>query len=267
MDFVSLSKILPLLIYPFNLALWLMVLALISLWLQWVRLAGGCLAAAIAIFFVAGNPTLASALHGHHERTYLPLPVADYPEVDAIIALGGGLGVPLPPRLSPDLQGAADRLLHTARLYHAGKAPRVILTGGNIFPQPGMQPESFYAAELLEEWGVPASAIIIEDQSRNTYENAVYTKRLMDKNDIDTVLLVTSAMHMPRALATFRSNGIDAIPAPTDYGTVAYDQPGVLSWIPTLGAVQTVTGVIYESLGILIYRYRGWIRDEIFRWE
>lgn len=262
MDFISSSKILPLLIYPFNVALWLMIIALVLLWLQWVRAAGACLAVAIAIFLVTGNPTLATALYAHHERTHLPLPVADYPRVDAIIALGGSLGPPLPPRLSPELYSSADRLLHAARLYHAGRAPRVILAGGNVFPQPGIEEESFYAAKLLEEWGVPASAILIEDQSRNTYQNAVNTKKLVDKNGIGKVLLVTSAIHMPRALAVFRSNGIDALPAPTDYAIVGQNEPELLSWLPSIGSVQAVTGVIHENLGLLVYRYKGWIKSE-----
>jgi uncharacterized SAM-binding protein YcdF (DUF218 family) len=67
---------------------------------------------------------------------------------------------------------------------------------------------------------------------------------------------------MPRALAVFRSAGIETTPAPTDYNIINTSQPRVLKWIPTLGAMGTFTGVFREHLGILAYRFKGWISDE-----
>ena len=97
----------------------------------------------------------------------------------------------------------------------AGKAPLIIVSGGNVFLQEGIRPESAYTADLLQEWGIPQSAIIFEGNSRNTRENAVETSRLLKNRQLNRVLLVTSAFHMPRALATFRAVGIDAIPSPS----------------------------------------------------
>lgn len=262
MDFLSLSKILPLLVLPFNVALWLMITALILLSIRRNVGAGICLGIAMAVLVLAGNPTLSSSLYTRLEQTYLPVPVADSPAADAIVVLGGGLGLPIRPRLSADLNSAADRLLHTKRLYLAGKAPLVVITGGHVFPQPGVRPESFYASELLQEWGVPESAILIEHKSRNTYENAKYTSELLASKGIGKVLLVTSATHMPRAHAVFLSNGIDAIPCPTDYNMVELNQPALLNFIPNLGAISATTSVVSEYLGILAYRYKGWITDE-----
>ena len=262
MDFVSLSKILPMLVFPFNVTLWFMLLALAMLWINKVRLAGSSMAIAIAVFVVSGNPPLSSALYARHERTHLPLPIMEYPVADAIVVLGGSLGPPLPPRLYMDLSGAIDRIWHGVRLYRAGKASTIVLSGGNVFPQPGVEGESFYAAQLLVDWGVPQSAILIEDRSRNTYENALYSKTILNEKNMHKVLLVTSALHMPRALAVFRSNGIDAIAAPTDFNIVPVNRPGILNWIPSLGAMATLTDVIRENLGILVYRLRGWITDD-----
>ena len=96
MDFISLSKILPLLIFPFNLALWLLIVALILLWFRRTTWAGGCLAIAIAILSVGGNPSLSYALYANLERSYPPHPIAEHPNTDAIVVLAGGLGLPRP---------------------------------------------------------------------------------------------------------------------------------------------------------------------------
>lgn len=259
MDFIAISKVLSALIFPFNAAILLMILALILLWLNRNKWAGGCLLVAVTILVVCGNPGISHSLMADLEQRYLPKPVAEYPKVDAIVALGGGLGPPFPPRLYADLNSASDRYLHASRLYHAGRSPIIIVSGGNVFPQSGFEGESFYAAQLLQEWGVPASAIRIEGQSRNTYENALFTKKLLAENNFKRVLLVTSALHMQRALATFKSAGIDAIPSPTDYGKVEYDRPEALNWIPDVNTLSATTRLIHEQLGYLVYRYQGWI--------
>jgi uncharacterized SAM-binding protein YcdF (DUF218 family) len=99
----------------------------------------------------------------------------------------------------------------------AGKARFVIASGGALRKGPA---ETYAMAALLTAWGVPQEAIILETASRNTYENAINSKRLLEAHGLHQVLLVTSALHMPRALALFRALGIDAGPAPTDFEVV-----------------------------------------------
>lgn len=263
MDFITLSKILSALIFPLNAAIALMVLALILLWFRRSMWASGCLFAAVAVLAVGGNPAVSHTLSANLERTHLPKPVAEYPQVDTIVALGGGLQPPFPPRLYVDMNSATDRYLHAARLYHAQRSTLIILSGGNVFAQSGFEGEAYYAAQLMQEWGVPAAAIVVEDKSRNTYENALFTKKILADRNLKQILLVTSALHMRRALATFNSMGIDAIPAPTDYDRVEYQTPKLLSWIPNVGALSGMTRLIHEHLGYLVYRYRGWIKDEV----
>ena len=93
-----------------------------------------------------------------------------------------------------------------------------------------------------------------------TYESAIFTEQILTERKIKQVLLVTSAAHMPRALATFRSNGVDAMPSPTDYLMVNRSQPTALDWIPNLVAVGWTTSAIREHLGIWVYQYKGWIK-------
>jgi uncharacterized SAM-binding protein YcdF (DUF218 family) len=110
---------------------------------------------------------------------------------------------------------------------------------------------------LLVELRVPRERILLEEQSRNTRENAVHSADLLKARGFETVLLVTSAFHMRRALAAFRAVGVEAIPAPTDFRRSA-SKPGVLAWLPDAEALQRSTIGIKEYLGFWVYRWRGW---------
>lgn len=204
-------------------------------------------------------PAFSSYLVASLERRFLPIPVAESPSADAIVILGGCVGAADYPRVEVDLTDASDRVLQAARLYRAGKAPIVIATGGMIKWIRSKMPEAHSISHLLQEWGVPASAIIMETGSQNTYQNAVNTKRLLDGQGLKTVLLVTSAMHMPRALATFRTAGIKAISSPTDYGATDREEFTILDFLPDAGALANNTRAIKEYIGVVVYRWRGWI--------
>lgn len=252
-------------VYPLNLAIGLGLIALVFLLFRKTAIAGLILVIVVSILCVAGNPMIASYLVANIERTYAPLSPEDTSTADAIVLLGGALGLPMRPRVSADLTNSTDRILHTARLYRLAKAPLIIVSGGNIFPQPGMKPESFYISLLLQEWGVPKQAIITKGNSRNTYQNALETKQIIDKLKIEKILLVTSALHMPRALAVFRSFGINATPAVTDilvtYPTQPDRHPPALDWLPSVDALFNTTLAIREHLGMWAYRWLGWIND------
>ena len=110
---------------------------------------------------------------------------------------------------------------------------------------------------FLADPGVPAEAVWLEERSRNTRENALYTAEILKAQDIGPVLLVTSALHKPRALATFRAAGVKAIPAATDFEVMP--RPRVLlDWLPDAEAFAASTRALKEYLGLWVYRYRGW---------
>ncbi len=266
MNVITLSKVVPPLLYPLTIAIGLGLIAILFLLLRKPATAGVILLLLIATLGVAGNPKIANYLVADIERTHLPLTPESTPQADAIVMLAGVVGLPAPPRVSADLSSSADRILHAARLYRAAKAPMIIVTGGNVFPKPGVKPESFYVARLLQEWGVPNHAIITEGESRNTYQNAFESKQILDARDIGKILLVTSALHMPRALAVFQSLGVDAIPAVTDIMVAQYDVPDthpvVLDWLPNAQSLLLTTLAIREHLGMWAYRWLGWIKTE-----
>lgn len=254
-----LSKVLSLLIHPLSLGL-LLVTVGGALSYGWDQRALGIGAAGVLVLWIASTPLFADWLRGTLEQRFPPAQVSSAPEGDAIVTLGGAVGAPRPPRVYPDLNGAADRVWHAARLYQAGKAPFVIASGGTLPWKDGRFREASAMETLLTSWDVPADSILKESSSANTYENATNTAEIVEERGFDRVLLVTSALHMRRALATFRSAGVNAVPAATDYQVVESNMT-LLRLLPSAGALGGSTAAIREYVGYVVYDWRGWIAE------
>ena len=254
-DWITLSKILPQLIYPFSLALLLLLLGIgfVLFGRRWKGLL--VVFISFVVLVVAGSP-VSKSLYANHERSFPVTPVGSSPQGDAIVVLGGDVAIPNSPRVTSQLNG--NRLIHAYRLYRAGKAPVILISGGNVFPQEGLDPEAFYSRRLLEEFGVPSDAILLESDSRNTHENAVRTRKILGAIGIDQILLVTSGFHMKRAVLTFEKSGFDVIPSPSGISVVDYAQPRLLDWWPSLGNLKRAQILIHEKIGLMVYRIRGW---------
>ncbi len=259
-----LSKLLPLFVYPLGLACILLGVALLSVWRRPTR-AVICLGLALFVLVVGGNGWVAVALTRSLEAQHLPS--TSLPTAEAIVVLGGGIKPQIAPRPWIDVAEAGDRVLHGAQLYQQNKAPLLIMSGGRIDWKGGGPSESADMAALAEALGVPAGVIAQDPTSLNTYENAVNVKAILEQRGINRVLLVTSAMHMPRSLRIFQKQGIDAIPAPTDFLVTAQDQQeltgsleGVLlNLIPDADRMQQTSRALKEYIGIGIYRLQGWL--------
>ena len=139
--------------------------------------------------------------------------------------------------------------------FKAGKAPVIILSGGNA---EGYQPESEAMAVIRDLLEIPSKAMILESESRNTYQNGQNTARILKQRDISHILLVTSAFHMHRAKAVFENLGITVIPAATDFQLVERFS-SFLDWLPQSSALHTTTKAIKEYLGWWVYSTRGWV--------
>jgi len=261
--FLFLSKLLPLLIYPLGLACLLLVIAIAAFWKR-PRLAAGSVSLALLVLWLGSNALVAGWLVRSLEQQVVP--TAELPEAAAIVVLGGGTKPALAPRPWVDLSEEGDRVLYGAQLYRSGKAPRVLLSGGRIGWSGNSTPESADMAIIMQAMGVPKTAILQESKSRNTYENAVNIKQLLAAQHIQgPVLLVTSALHMPRSLRIFQHLGIPVIPAPTDFQVTDLDvQPAsiqsfLLALLPDAGSLEQVTRALKEYLGLFVYRLRGWL--------
>ena len=264
MDFLFLSKLLPLFIYPLGLSC---ILLLVAFWFCFKRSRWTFLPILLAfiILMTAGNIGFSNRLVTSLERQYLPL--KNTPQADAIVVLGGSTRNNEPPRIIPDLSERGDRLLYGVKLYKDGAAPYILLTGGRIDWYGGSSSEAKDMAALTEIMGVPRDALLLESRSLTTYENAVYTKEILERRKIERIILVTSAAHMPRAMAIFRKQGINAIPAPTDYmvsdrnliENQVSTQSRIISLFPNPESLDRTTQIIKEYIGTYIYRLRGWL--------
>src|SRR5208283_2573709 len=153
------------------------------------------------------------------------------------------------------LINSSDRILHALRLYRAGKAPIVLCSGGGG----RAAPEAMVMSRLLQEWGVPSEAILLEDQSLNTRENALLSYPVLSTRSIRHILLVTSAMHMQRAAAVFRKAGFEVTPAPADFRTGWGQGDGgfldwLSGWLPQASNLQWSDKALTEWIGLLVYR-------------
>ena len=193
---------------------------------------------ALLIYLVGASPIVARQLFKSLEQNYPPLDPVSAPYADAIVLLGGGLDIPIPPRKTPQLKSGSDRLWQAAQLYNAGRAPYLLIAGGNVFPFPNFEGEARYIAEVLIAWGVPRENILFESDSRTTHQNAANIAPILNDLEVRTILLVTSAYHMKRSLGTFRQqlpDNIKIIPASSDVlitDDTAGGAPALLAYIP-----------------------------------
>jgi uncharacterized SAM-binding protein YcdF (DUF218 family) len=274
-----LSKLLPIFIYPLGLSILLGLISLIILWWQPKRsrkisnIAKGIIlfkktrisailsSIALVLLLLSSNDIFSRLLVQSLERQYVPN--GELPTAEAIVILGGATRPKIAPRPWYEVNEAGDRLLYGALLYKQKKAPLIVVTGGRAeWLGEGGNPESEDMAAILELMGVPREAIIQESQSFNTRDNAVNTRQILLQRNIRKVLLVTSALHMPRSMEIFRKIEIESIAAPTDFlAGQSRNNKGfavILDLLPSVDALKNTTNAIKEYIGLLVYQLAGW---------
>jgi uncharacterized SAM-binding protein YcdF (DUF218 family) len=162
------------------------------------------------------TPVASMWLRGQMEVPYPPVSISDVAPAQALVVLGGGIEVPQQAGAQPNLGAAADRMWHAARLYKAGKAPLVVLSGGLAF-EDGLMSEAASMRAFMRDLDVPDSAMLLEEQSVNTRQNAQFTTALLRERGISQIVLVTSALHMRRSVLLFEVQGLKVTPAATDH--------------------------------------------------
>ena len=248
-----LSKLVIWLLSPLGMSLCLSGLALLLAWRQRCRSSMALGALAFFWLWAWSMPVLSHWLGSVVENQYPQAPIASYEPAQAIVVLGGGIAPPSGKSAEVDLNAAADRVWFAARLFHAGKAPLVLVSGGSD-PERDAYSEAHASAVFLADLGVPAQAIVLEEASRNTRQNAAFSAALLKARGINHILLVTSALHMLRAMALFAAQGLQATPAPTDFEALQLPPPGVLAWLPDALALDLSGRAMKEIVG----KWVGW---------
>lgn len=233
--------------YPPVLSAWLLVFALLVLVLGRRRLAATAATCALAWSALWSLPACSDWLRDTLTTRNPVVDARSLPRADAIVVLGGGDRYAWMrwPNVSAD-QLPYSRVAAGARAWQAGRAPLVILSGG----RGGRETEAEGMARGMRRLGVPADALLLEQKSRDTRDNAFYTARMAQARGMHHVLLVTSAVHMPRASLWFRDAGIEvtpvAVPEP-DFGELS----GRPRWLPSLGALWRSGRALKEYAGLL----------------
>jgi uncharacterized SAM-binding protein YcdF (DUF218 family) len=180
--------------------------------------------------------------------------------LDAIVVLGGGVLEAGTLRPIADLTSLSrNRTTCGVDLYQQGYADKLVLTGGNGHAFKDARKDAPEMKRWAERLGVSDHAIVIEEQSRTTYENATETKRLIGSASI---LLVSSASHLPRAVALFAKQGFRVTPVPCDFliqnrPEDTFRQLDPFDVLPNDRAIEQTTGAVTEWAGTAIYRLTG----------
>lgn len=254
-----LTKILPVLVYPVGMTVWLTLFSGLLMLLGYRKAGGSIAVCAALLLWACSTPVVAEYLTGALERQYPARSISETATADFAIVLGGGVRPPASPRLDADLADAGDRVVHAARLYRTGKVKRILITGGNIPWIPGTRPEAISIRDFLVEFGVPDAAISLASTSRNTFENALEIKELMAAETFGSALLVTSAFHMPRALATFQKLGIPVTASSTDVRVINKVERPIFDWLPDSQYLDLTTMALKEWIGYAVYALRGYL--------
>jgi len=213
----------------------------------------------VLLWFLSTEP-VRDALTSSLEYQYPPLQLEQMAQLEqlnhhqaTIILLGGGIL-----ENSLDYDGL-DTLSSTAmmRTIYAAKIAKT--TSFDIFPTGGtpLREDSEPEANIMKDWliwfGITESRIFVENQAHTTWENATLTKVMLDDRGIDTVILVTSAWHIPRSVWCFEQQGLHVIPAPTAYLTER-DEYDLRSFLPSWVVLADSGYALHEYLGLLWYK-------------
>jgi uncharacterized SAM-binding protein YcdF (DUF218 family) len=213
----------------------------------------------MAIVWLIGSPIVSTIAAGLLESRYPPFDPTTSARFDAVVVLGGGVMGKGSLRPADQLTGLSlQRTLCGVERFAEGRAPRLVLSGGDATIFGEGPTEAVEMQRLAIRLGVPENAILLDDRARTTYENAVGVKRALGQASI---LLVTSASHMPRAAALFRKQGFEVTPAPCTYQV--RDWPGFwtdldpFDFIPHLEGFYESSLVLSEVAGTITYWMAG----------
>ncbi|MPZ78104.1 MAG: YdcF family protein [Deltaproteobacteria bacterium] len=235
--------------------LWLLILlAVLVFWRRaWSR---KLLLCTVLVIFALHSGLVNDALRYPLESNYAPvLNPTQVGPYDAIVVLTAGItpaGGLIP--FSTINQSMFRRLDEAWRLYRVQPRP-IIVSGGHVNPFTPDKAENKIARDYLIRWGVPASDVLGEAKSRDTFESAVELQKLLKQKDYKRYLLVTSAVHMPRSMLVFSRLAPEPVPAPGDF-SIGETELTPFSFFPNEHAASELSATLHEYLGLINYHWR-----------
>jgi len=241
---------------PSSLLLILLIAGAVLLFTGHQRTGGWLVVAAAVFLFVAGLSPLSDWLLYPLEQRFTRTDLSGRP-IDGIIVLGGAEDPGIADERHVEaLNEAAERITEAVVLARRFPHAKVVYTSGSVRVLRAPRIGADAGAHVLEDLGISRDRLILERRSRNTWQNAVYTKALVNPKPGERWLLITSAAHMPRAMGVFGKAGFPVEPWPVDYRTAGPVAYGDFFDAPSRG-LRRLDEVMHEWIGLLIYWLTG----------
>ncbi|MGI6853107.1 YdcF family protein [Mesorhizobium sp. 1B3] len=254
--FFVISKVFWFVAQPVNLTLLLVVVGLVACACAWRRVGYSLVSAAALLLGLSVWSSLGANLLAPLEDRFAR-PEVSPENVAGIVVLGGGLeGSINRSRGGYELNSSGDRFVETAILARRFPDARILVSGGSGELLLTGESDADTAPRLLSALGVAPERLILENKSRNTDENARFSRELAKPQSGETWLLVTSAFHMPRSVGLFRKAGFAVVPWPVDYRTAGDEGYGFFV-DNAIDSLQNTTLGIREWIGLLAYWLTG----------
>ncbi len=254
--FFLLSKVFGFFTTPSNAIASVCVIGLLLTMLGWRRGGLRCLTAGIALLLLFGlSPAGNLLLLPLTER--FPVWQGDGRDPDGVIVLGGAINADVSAvRGSLEMDSAAERVFTMLELARRFPKAKIVFSGGSGSLVPNSPSEAPVAERLLKQFGIAADRIVLEGTSRNTAENAIFTRQMLMPKSTERWLLVTSAFHMPRAVGAFRAAGFDIEAYPVDWRTRGWAD-AALPFDTISGGLARTDVAVHEWVGLLAYWLTG----------
>ena len=250
--FFLLSKLLSIFISPFN---WLLIFVLITFFTRDQQRKRRRVIFCISWFLLFSNPYIIHKLSLNWQAKQKTLNTGE--QYEAGILLAGFVGFEFKTKQG-FYGGASDRFIQAVRLYKLGHIKKILITGGSGSVLRQEYKEADFVKDQLQQMGVAKEDILSENQSRNTYENAVYSKKLLDSLQLKgPYLLITSAMHMKRSQQVFTKVGLNTVAYPCNFTSINNPQLFWESVTPSHHAFQGWDNYLKEVVGLLVYKMTG----------
>lgn len=254
--FFVVSKILGFFANPSNVVIAIGLIGVALLWTRFARAGRWMVVGSLITIAVLGLSPIGNALMVSLEQRFPPWD-GSRGVPDGIVILGGAISPEVSSaRNDVALNEAAERMTKIVELARHYPKARIVFSGGSPALFVSEAPEAVFAARLLRDFGIDPERIQIEEQSRNTVENAVFSRLIAQPKAGERWLLVTSAYHMPRSVGAFRKAGFAVEPYPVDWRTRG--APDLLRPFGTLGdGLRRTDTAVREWVGLAAYWLTG----------